>query len=53
MIYGLNLGWGGPIGDCWILGGPTKGYTTNLVQGPNHVEIILLYSLLATSTLYN
>ena len=34
MSCGLNLGWGGPIGDCigfWA--GPTKGDTSNLVQG--------------------
>ena len=34
MSYGLNLGWGGPIGDyigSWL--GPIKGYPTNLIQG--------------------
>ena len=31
---GLNLGWGGPIGDnIGLWGGPVKGYTTNVVQG--------------------
>ena len=32
--YGLNFGWGGPIGDyigCWC--GPIKGNTISLVQG--------------------
>ena len=34
MSYGLNLGWGGPIGDyVGFWGRPIKGYTTNLVQG--------------------
>ena len=33
MSYGLNLGWGGPIGDYkGFWGGPIKGYTTNLVH---------------------
>ena len=31
MGYGLNLGWGGPIGDCiGFCGGPILGYTTDL-----------------------
>ena len=34
MGYGLNLGWGGTYGGPYeVLGGPIKGYTTNLVQG--------------------
>ena len=34
MSYGLNFGRGGPIGDyIGFWGGPSKGYTTNLVQG--------------------
>ena len=34
MSYGLDLDWGGPIGDyIGVLGGPIKGYTTNVVQG--------------------
>ena len=34
MSYGLNLGWGGPIMEyIGFWGGPTRGYTTNLVQG--------------------
>ena len=38
MSYGLNLGWGGIIGDyIRFWGGPIKGYTTNLVQGSYEV----------------
>ena len=34
MSYGRNLGWGGPIMEyIGFWGGPTRGYTTNLVQG--------------------
>ena len=34
MSYGLNLGWGGTYRGIYrVLGGPVKGYTTNLVQG--------------------
>ena len=34
MRYGLNLGWGGPIGDyIGFWGRPSKGNTTHLVQG--------------------
>ena len=34
MSYGLNLGWGGPIGDYIAFwGGPMKVYATNLVPG--------------------
>ena len=32
MSYGLNLGWGTFRGLHRVLGGPIKGYTTNLVQ---------------------
>ena len=33
MSYGLNLGWGGPIGDyIGFRGGPIKGCTTNFIQ---------------------
>ena len=33
MSYGLNLGWGGPIGDyIGFWGGPIQGHTTNFVQ---------------------
>ena len=32
MSYGLNLGWGEPIGDY-------KGYTTNLVQGSHNLQV--------------
>ena len=39
MSYGLNLGWGGPIGDyIEFWGGPIKGDTTNLVQGSYRVQ---------------
>ena len=34
MSYRLNLGWGGNFrGLHRVLGGPIKGYITNLVQG--------------------
>ena len=34
VSYGLNSGWGGPIGDyIGFWGGPIKGYIANLVQG--------------------
>ena len=34
VSYGLNLGWGGCIGDyIGFYGGPIKGYAANLVQG--------------------
>ena len=34
VSYGINLGWGGPTGDyIGFWAGPSKGYTTNLVQG--------------------
>ena len=34
MSYGLNLGWGGPIGNyIGFWGGPIEGCTTSLVQG--------------------
>ena len=40
MSYGLNLGWGGPIGDyIGFWGGPIKEYTTNLVQGSHEVPL--------------
>ena len=34
MSYGLNLGWGGPIGDyIGFWKGPIKGCTTNFSPG--------------------
>ena len=45
MSYGLNLGWGGPIGDyIGFWGGPIKRYTTKLVQGSYVLlSVLLLY----------
>ena len=41
MSYGLNLGWRSPIRDyIGFLGGPLKGYTTNLVQGSYESELV-------------
>ena len=38
MSDGLNLGWGGPIGDyIGFGGGPIKGYTTSRIQGSYRV----------------
>ena len=38
MSYGLNLGWGGPIGDYSVSGGPIKGDTT---KSRAHMGILL------------
>ena len=40
MSYGLNSGWGEPIGDyIGFWGGPITGYTTNLVQGSHNLQV--------------
>ena len=42
MSYGLNLGWGGPLGDyIGFFGGPIKGYTTGLIYIYIYVYIYL------------
>ena len=43
MSYGLNLGWGGPIGDyIGFWGGSIKEYTTNAIQGLYELQPKLL-----------
>ena len=40
MSYGLDLGWGTYRGLYRVLGGPIKGYTTNLVQGSDELRVL-------------
>ena len=45
MSYGLDLGWGGPIGDYVVFWGrPIEGSTTNIVQGSYNVAVAFMKS---------